>query len=184
MRPVRYALFLLFNLILAACAAPVTPTQPPEPTATTIPDGSPPPAVLEIAGVEQAAGIGTYCWPLPAAGGESVAACVDKVGLPTSRDPLIAESPVTARLTLPMEQPPAQLQLSVFPAVSENEVKMDNLPAEFRFWMPAEGISQELEQQTSQDIQLELEPGLYVFYVFGAWENKGDVSYGFLVEVQ
>ena len=184
MRSIRFPLLLLLPLILAACTAPATPTRPPKPTATTTPDGSPPSALLEIAGVEQTAGIGTYCWPIPAAGGESVAACVDKVGLPTPRDPLIAESPVTARLTLPIEQLPAQLQLSVFPAVDENEVKMDNLPAEFRFWMPAEGVIQELEPQTSQDIQLEIEPGLYVFYVFGVWEGKGDVSYGFLVEVQ
>ena len=184
MQPLPFPLLLLFTLILAACTASSTPTQSLEPTVTTIPDGSPPPALLEISGGAQTAGIGTYCWSPPAAGGESVAACVDKVGLPTPRDPLIAESPVTARLTLPMEQPPAQLQLSVFPATDENEVKMDNLPAGFHFWMPAEGINQELKPQTSQDIQLDLEPGLYVFYVFGVWEGKGDVIYGFLFEVQ
>ena len=176
-------LILLFTAILAACTEPATATQLPEPAATSLPDGSPPLALLEIDGAEQTAGLGTYCWPLPAGGGESVAACVDKVGLPTYRDPLTAKSPVTARLTLPLEEPPSQLQLSVFPAVDENEVKMDNLPAEFRFWMPAGGVNQELALQKSQDIQLELEPGLYVFYVFGAWEGKGDLSYGFLVEV-
>jgi hypothetical protein len=183
MRFVPFPLLLLFTVILTACTAPATTTQPPEVTVTNIPDGSPSPALLEIAGVKQTAGIGTYCWNSPSAGG-AMSACIDKVGLPTPQDPLIAKSPMTARLVLPLEEPPSQLQLSIFPAVDENEVRIDALPAEFRFWMPAEGQNQELALQTSQDIDLELEPGLYVFYVFGVWEDKGDVSYGFLVEVQ
>jgi hypothetical protein len=184
MRSVPFPLFLLFTVILAACSAPATPTDLPEPTVTNIPDGSPAPARLEIAGAEQTAGIGTYCWTSPTVEGGGVSACVDKAGLPTPQDPLIAASPITARLTLPLEDPPSQLHLSVFPAADENEVKMDGLPAGFRFWMPAEGVNQELALQTSQEINLELEPGLYVFYVFSVWEDKGDVSYGFLVEVQ
>ena len=103
---------------------------------------------------------------------------------PTPRDPLLAKDPVIARLTLPLEEPPDLLQLSIFPAVEKNEVKMDDLPAGLRYWMPAEAVNQELAPQASQDIQLNLEPGLYVFNVFANWNVKGDAFYGFLVEVQ
>ena len=176
---------ILFSFLiigsLASCTAAMTPTEAPStPTPAAMPsDGSPPPASLEIDGTTQTAGVGTYCWNSDTAG-----ICVDKIGLPTSKDPLIATSPVTARLTLPLADIPTQLVLSVFPASEGNEVKIDEGGEEFRYWMPAERLSRELALQTSQDMTLELDPGLYVFYIFAVWESYGDVSYGFLVEVK
>ena len=176
---------ILFSLLaigsLASCRATMTPTEaPPTLTPAAMPsDGSPPPASLEIDGTAQMAGVGTYCWSSAAAG-----MCVDKIGLPTIRDPLIATSPVAARLTLPLADIPTQLVFSVFPASEGNEVKLDEGGEEFLYWMPAEGLSRELALETSQEVTLELDPGLYVFYVFAVWEGKGDVSYGFLVEVK
>ena len=178
---------ILFSLLviggLAACTAAMTPTAlPPTPTPTPAAppsDGSPPPASLEIDGAVQTAGVGTYCWTSATTG-----MCVDKIGLPTVKDPLIGTSPVKARLTLPLADAPTQLVLSVFPASEGNEVKVDGGDEEFLFWMPAEGLSRELALETSQEITVELEPGLYVYNVFVVWENYGDVSYGFLVDVQ
>ena len=168
---------------LAACTTAMPPTQlpsTPTPTPAAPPsDGSPPPASLEIDGATQTAGVGTYCWTSATTG-----MCVDKIGLPTIKDPLIGTSPVKARLTLPLADAPTQLALSVFPASEGNEVKLDGGDEEFLYWMPAEGLSRELALETTQEITLELDPGLYVFYVFAVWEERGDVSYGFLVDVQ
>lgn len=176
---------ILFSLLtigsLASCRAAMTPTEA-HPTLTPVSmpsDGSPPPASLEIDGVKQTAGVGTYCWTSAITG-----MCVDKIGLPTVKDPFIATSPVAARLTLPLADTPTQLVLSVFPATEANEVKVDESGEDFHYWMPAEGLTRELALQTSQELTLELDPGLYVFYVFVVWEGQGDVSYGFLVDVQ
>ena len=184
----------LFSLLitgsLAACAPAMTPTEAPpvanaSPTSAPMPsDGSPPPASLEIDGATQTAGVGSYCWNSQTGTGEAVGMCVDKIGIPTVRDPLLATSPLKARLILPLADSPTQLNLSVFPATEDNEVIVGGGAEEFRYWMPAEGLSRELAHETSQEITMELEPGLYVFYVFAVWEGKGDVSYGFLVEVK
>jgi hypothetical protein len=176
-------LHTLFSLLavgsLTACTAAITPTEVP-PTPTALPtDGSPPPASLEIDGATQTAGVGTYCWT-----SDTTGMCVDKIGLPTTKDPLTTTSPVNARLALPLPEAPTQLQLSVFPATEGNEVKVNGGGEDFLYWMPAEGLNRELALQSSQEITLELDHGLYVFYVFAVWEEKGDVSYGFLVEVQ
>ena len=172
----RFLLTLLTFALIVGCTAE-TPTVTP----TDLPDtdplaDAPPPATLEIGGTVQTAGVGTYCWS-----GASVAACVDKIGIPTAPDPLKTSSPVTALLTLPLEQPPTQVSLTIFPA-ADNE--LPDTFGGYRWWSFVEGYISMLEPQTEQDIQAELEPGLYIFYVFVVWEGKGDVSYGFLVEVE
>jgi len=111
-------------------------------------------------------------------------ACVDKVGVPTARNPLSSVSPVTALLTLPLNDPPTQLVLTVFPASNVNEIKSPDITGDHRWWNFIEGYISQLALQTSQEIKQELQPGLYVFYVFAVWDGKGDVSYGFLVEVK
>jgi len=178
--------FLLTIGSLASCTTVtnltrVSPT--PVPTLAGTPsDGSPPPAVLEIDGVTQTAGVGTYCWSGQTASGETVSACADMIGIPTAPEPLIASSPVMARLSLPLAEPPSQLSLSAFQVSSVHE--LPDTAGEYRWWSFTEGFTSELSLQTSQEINLELEPGLYVFYVFAVWDGQGDVSYGFLVEVQ
>lgn len=142
----------------------------------------PPPATLTINGATQTAGIGTYCWSATTTPGESVQACVDKVGVPTALDPLKSSSPVRGTLTLPVNDPPTQLALTVFPASNVNEIKSPD--ATHRWWSFIEGYVSILALQPSQEIKQDLQPGMYVFYVFALWEGKGDVSYGFLVEVK
>ena len=186
-KPIYFLFAILAVGALAACTA-VRPTEdnvvPTPVPVESPPDDSSPPATLEIDGETQVAGVGTYCWSSPTGVGESVNMCVDKIGLPTVSDPLISSAPVTARLILPLNDPPKQLGLSVFQATASNAVKVDAGTDKFRYWMPAEGVNRELALQTKQEIVLELDPGLYVFYVFAVWEDRGDVSYGFLVEVK
>lgn len=186
-KPIHILFIILLISTFTACTSSTTTKGNVVPTSTSIEnptDGSPPPATLEINGTTQAAGVGSFCWNSTTTNGESVGMCADKIGLPTVNDPLIAKSPVTARLILPLNDPPKQLALSVFQATVDNTVKVDAGSDKFRYWMPAEGVNRELALQTKQEITLELKPGLYVFYVFTVWEGKGDVSYGFLVEVQ
>ena len=184
LRQILFSFCVVITSSLSACI-PVTPaTSNPKPDATAPADGSPLPALLEITGTSQTAGVGTFCWKTQTANGEAVDMCVDKIGLPTVDIPLDSTSPVIARLTLPLNDPPKQLGLSVFRATPENEVKVDTGRNGFRYWIPGEGLNQELGLQTIQDITVDLEPGLFVFYVFGVWEGKGDVSYGFLVQVK
>ena len=178
------SLRIIFSALLNTCMPVTQPASSLQTAVTDSRDGSPSPALLEIGGISQTAGVGTFCWSSQPATGESVDICVDKIGLPTVQNPLISTSPVTARLTLPLDDPPQRLELSVFRAAPGNEVKVEAGTNEFRYWIPGEGINQELALQTIQDITLDLESGLFVFYVFGAWTGKGDVSYGFLVQVK
>jgi hypothetical protein len=181
---IHIPIIVLFIGILSACATVGTPTSTPDTTVANPPDTSPPPATLTINGATQTAGVGTYCWSTTTAPSESVQACVDKIGVPTARDPLTSTSPVMGLLTLPLNDPPTQAVLSVFPASDINEIKLPDDTGENRWWNFIEGFTSILSQQTSQEIKQELQPGLYVFYVFVIWEGKGDVSYGFLVEVK
>ena len=182
MKRILQLLVTLVALVsLTACATGTTPTSSPNIPAANPPDGSPPPATLEIDGSTQTAGVGTYCWNGLTASGETVNACADMIGIPTEHDPLISSSPVTARLNLPLAEAPSQLSLSAFQVSSAHE--LPDSARGYRWWTYTEGFTSELPLQTSQEINLELEPGLYVFYVFAVWEGKGDVSYGFLVQV-
>ncbi len=105
---------VLLVIVLSACATgtPIPPTELPgtslfndSPSSATPPSNgspplaaspsndSPPPATLTINGTVQTAGIGTYCWTTTP--GKSAEVCVDKVGVPTAREPLHSSSPVT-----------------------------------------------------------------------------------------
>jgi hypothetical protein len=139
----------------------------------------PPPATLRTDGREQVAGIGTYCWPTE---GEAAALCVDKIGVPTPQEPLEVQSPLVLGLTLPLEGDPDVLSLSVA-QVSEGD-ELDASADGWRWWAytPGEEYATSLEQQ--QDVELTLEPGLYVLRVFVQWQDVGDVAYGFLLNVQ
>lgn len=172
----------LFAYLLIGILSSCRPVAYPPPT--TPAQDAPPSAVLEIGDSTQTAGIGTFCWNIKIESGEKVDMCVDKIGLPTVQEPIVTTSPVNARLILALQSLPGQLELSVFPATAENEVTDQIDPGGLRYWMPSEGVYHELVLQSAQDITLKLEPGVYVFYVFGVWEGKGDVSYGFLVEVK
>jgi hypothetical protein len=180
-RKFPFLLTILCIIVLTACTS-TTNTTPTTlfPTETSS-DGAPPPASLEINGTTQIAGVGTYCWSGPTSSGEMVNACADMIGVPTEHDPLISSSPVIAQLSLPLSEAPSQLALSAFEVSNAHE--LPETAQGYRWWSYTEGFTSQLPLQTSQEINVELEPGLYVFYVFAVWEGKGEVSYGFLVEV-
>ncbi|NJD54399.1 MAG: hypothetical protein FIB07_16240 [Candidatus Methanoperedens sp.] len=141
-------------------------------------DIEPPPAILSIYGKNQISGIGSYCWK------ETLRAlCVDMIGIPTAQEPLIASSPFTASLRLPLQEPPSELQLSIIQVTEQDEL---NLSAHgWRWWSTwnLQGKRLTLPLEREQDIGLSLEPGLYVLNI-EAWLDKGSASYGFLVEVR
>ncbi len=138
----------------------------------------PPAASLKIGDQEQPAGIGSFCWPDSAAG---VALCVDKIGLPTVPEPVQVKSPFTAQLLLPLSDPPQFLSLAAMPVTLEDQIESD--AGGMRWWAPGSSESYDVPVAPPHSIELNLDPGLYVLSVFAQWQNLGDVSYGFLVEV-
>ncbi len=137
----------------------------------------PPPAILEINGKEQISGIGSYCWS-----GTWKALCADMIGIPTAQEPLIACPTFTANLRLPIQEPPSELQLDVIQVTEQDEI---NLSARgWRWWRTNEGGRFTLPLEREPDIELSLEPGLYVLSIYAWWKEEGSASYGFLVEVR
>lgn len=146
----------------------------PEPGLST----EPPVAILQIGEDEQVSGIGSYCWNDPAAG---VGICNDKIGIPTSPDPIVVESPIIARFINPLSTPPDTSTLSVTPVELQ-----DRMSAEIddKYWWPPNLADQSTYQLAPPyEKELSLEPGLYLLNVFVQWQEFGDASYGFLVEV-
>lgn len=137
----------------------------------------PPPAILEIDGKEQISGIGPYCW-----WGFLKGRCTDMIGLPTAHEPLIARSPFTAHLTLPVRELPYELRLNVFRGREEDEINFSGRG--WRWWKVREENVFNLPLENEQDIELSLDPGLYVLSIGAWWKEKGSADYGFLVEVR
>jgi hypothetical protein len=137
----------------------------------------PPPAILKIDGKEQISGIGSYCWM-----GTWKGLCADMIGLPTAQEPLIASSPFSAHLRLPLQEPPYELRLNVVRVKDEDELNFSK-PG-WRWWKEREEKLFILSLEPEQDIELSLESGLYVLSIGAWWNEKGSASYGFLVEVR
>ncbi|VVB89792.1 Uncharacterised protein [uncultured archaeon] len=137
----------------------------------------PPPATLMIDGKEQVSGVGSYCW-----NGVFSSVCADYAGIPTVSEPLPANSTFTAHLVLPLKEPPQELQLKV--AQVTNKDMLEPGAGDIRLWRSGEGKYLTLPLESEQDVNLSLEPGLYVLEVFPGWKEKGSVSYGFLIKVE
>ncbi len=137
----------------------------------------PPPAILNIDGKEQISGIGSYCWR-----GTWKALCADMIGIPTAQEPLIASSPFTAHLRLPLQEPPYELQFNVVQVTEQNELNFSGRG--WRWWRTSEGGRFTLPLEREPDIELSLKPGLYVLSIYAWWKEEGSASYGFLVEVR
>lgn len=138
----------------------------------------PPPAVLQINGVDQVSGVGTFCWSDPAGG---TGLCLDKIGIPTSSEPVAVESPFIIRFINPLPEPPHILSLSTI-LVSTEDRMSEELDGMY-WWPPGPGEQFDLPLEAPHQIELSLEPGLHVLNIFSQWQDLGDVSYGFLVEV-
>lgn len=76
----------------------------------------PPPATIRIDGKEQISGIGSFCWR-----GTLNALCDDTLGIPTAKEPLIAGSPLTAHLSLPLREHPYELRLKIVQVTGHDE---------------------------------------------------------------
>jgi hypothetical protein len=140
---------------------------------------SPPPAILEINGNEQTAGIGNNCWKTD---NETPMPCGDTFSINTPADPLLTRSPFTAHLSLPIQEPPEELGFSSI-RVTDDDAIIEAANG-FRAWRwGLQGMEIQVPLERESDINLSLPPELYVFNVFAKWEGKGDVSYGFLVQV-
>ncbi|MCX9025647.1 MAG: IPT/TIG domain-containing protein [Candidatus Methanoperedens sp.] len=129
-------------------------------------------------GINNSQGFGSYClkdiWIGP---------CKDKIGILTLQEPLPVGSPFTAHLLLPLQDTPKVLQLSVIRVTSEDKLKGGEENA-WQLWRFQEGKRFMLPLESEQDIELSLEPGLYVLKIGAAWKEKGNLSYGFLLEVR
>ena len=140
----------------------------------------PPPALLEIDGNQQSAGIGDSCWKVE---NETYIICADTFSIATPAEPLLTRSPFTAHLRLPLQEPPEELGFSAI-RVTDDDALLNEAANDFRAWRYGlQGMRIHVPLEHESDINLSLEPGLYVLKVFVKWEEKGDVSYGFLVQV-
>ncbi len=123
-------------------------------------------------------GFGSYClreiWIGP---------CKDKLGILTLQEPLPVVSPFTAHLLLPFQETPEELQLNIIPVTNKDKLKGGE-EHRWQLWRFQEGERLTLPLEREQDIELSLEPGLYVLKIGAGWKEKGNLSYGFLLEVQ
>lgn len=142
----------------------------------------PPTANLKIVksdyGINNSQGFGSYClkdiWISP---------CENKMGILTIQEPLPVGSPFTAHLSLPFQESPEELQLNVIRVTSEDKLKGGE-EHRWQLWRFQEGQRFMLPLEREQDIELSLEPGLYVLKISASWKEKDDTRYGFLWEVQ
>ncbi len=201
----QIGLFLLvLSVCLAGCGVPaqgvtptVAPTATPPATATAEPlvntptpgvtplipteqlpsATKPPAATLELAGQTQVAGVGTYCWSSP----DGPGLCADMVGIPTSPQPLTASAPVKPRFVMPLDEVPTEMTLIVM-AVTADDPDPSFSDSEFRWWEYRDGESHTLTPAREAEIELDLQPGLYVLSLFVRWEGRGDVIYGWYIK--
>ncbi|MCX9010439.1 MAG: hypothetical protein OIN66_04870 [Candidatus Methanoperedens sp.] len=139
----------------------------------------PPPALLEIDGNEQSAGIGNSCWKVE---NQTYLICADTFSINTPAEPLLTRSPFTAHLRLPLQEPPEELGFSAIRVTDDDA--LNEAVNDFRAWRYGlQGMEIQVPLERESDINLSLEPGLYVLNVFVKWKEKGDVFYGFLVQV-
>ena len=157
------------------------PTSNSDPALAVFPE--PPLADLTIGEQEQTAGRGSYCWG--DRNDESrPAGCADMFAIPTAQDPLRADSRFTADFRFYAEVAPSELWLNIQPVAADDE--LDTRDGGDRLWRLSGTRGERLALMPGEkpSVDLSLEPGLYVFDVFGRWPGFGDATYGFLVEVR
>jgi len=140
----------------------------------------PPPSILEISGNEQTSGIGSNCWKEE---NQTSYLCADTIGIITPAEPLVTQSLFTAHLTLPLQESPEELGFSATRVTDDDELK--EAVNDVRAWRFEGNIGDwnKLPSVRESDMNLSLEPGLYVLNVGAKWKDIGSVTYGFLVQV-
>ncbi len=179
-------LTLLTSCVPASAALSPIPKATQQPTALPAPDIIRPPAAsLEIGGHIQVAGIGSYCWQ--SGGAISNGLCADMAGIPTAHDPLVlTEFPLNAKFHFEMKLAPDNVTMSVMPVTSEQELV--GADSTHRFWNPGEGWSGSLPPKVSfeylfQETEFVNGNGLYLILISASWKDRGDASYGFLIQI-
>lgn len=106
-------------------------------------------------------GLGTYCWNSGAdSAGIVRGLCVNKLGVPTPRDPLQVNAvPFTAHFSFPLEDPPTGASLTLIPVRAEGELTVQGTPA-CRWWQFGEGETVELPLGVETEVELSPQPGL------------------------
>ena len=141
----------------------------------------PPTASLTIVksdyGINSSQGFGSYCLK-----DQWIGPCKDNLGNLTLQEPLSVGSPFTAHLLLPFQEAPEELQLNVIRVTDEDKLKGGE-EHRWQLWRFQEGERFMLPLEREQDIDLSLEPGLYVLKLGAGWKEKGNLNYGFLLEV-
>jgi Tol biopolymer transport system component len=94
---------------------------------------------------------------------------------------MVVESPFVARFINPLSTPLDSLALSVTPV--ELEDRMSTEIDGMYWWSPNPTDQSTFHLAPPHEKELSLEPGLYLLNVFARWQEFGDASYGFLVEV-
>lgn len=144
-------------------------------------EGVPPLARLEAGGTIQIADLGSYCWNN---------GCLDGPGISTSSIPLPIQSDSTVRLYLPLEESPERLELYAMfispPGTLQYDHDVRGDRAEWSFEKEGHPLIKITAPPLSreQNITFDLAHGYYVLAVFAAWQDYGDVKYGFLIEVK
>ena len=169
--------FAILGLILAVLILVIINFRSTQPRQMEI--LKPPPALLKVDGNEQISGIGSYCWneadKVLGMTMSSTSVCADYEGIHTPVEPLPASSPFTAHLSLPLKEPPEELQLNVIRVTDEDEIIQSF--ANDRAWhITRTGNYSNLTLERESDINLSLEPGLYVLEVYPRWKEKGSVA--------
>jgi hypothetical protein len=145
---------------------------------------SPPLARMDTGERTQLAELGSFCWK----GG-----CADGPVISTASMPLVTQSPVVARLFLPLREPPDGLSLSamfVSPlGALQGDANYDYVGADTASWSYEKPGRAAFDLgvfplRREQEIKLSLEPGYYALTVLAVWHDYGDVKYGFLIEVR
>jgi hypothetical protein len=112
-----------------------------------------------------------------------VGVCADAIGIPTQQESLQAASPLQASFTFAIPQPPSFLQLDVIDTTDVEELDFD--ARDLRWWRYFPNTLEHiLPMDNPSEFHLDIEPGIYILRLFAQWEELGDVTYGFLVEVQ
>jgi hypothetical protein len=145
-----------------------------------VPPIKPPDAVLVIGEIAQRSGIGAYCWVKTGGPVAGAAYCGDDEEVTTSAAPLTAFSPLTASLRLPLQPAPTEVQLQVLRVTDQD--RLNTTPGGIR-WRSHLATPVTLEATITQEIDLKLDPGLYVWRVSARWDRVGNVVYGFLINV-
>lgn len=89
---------------------------------------------------------------------------------------------MTSHLLLPLEESPEEVSFIATQVTGDNEIKSRTNDAQV-WHFEYMGNWRRMPPKRESDINLSLAPGLYVLNVFVKWKEKGDVLYGFLVQV-